>query len=174
VAQRVLYVRAAGRRPDEVCVTLQTDVGLVVRPKRYRAVLMDQDVLHRVSAPSAAAGGRPRYSLVWKLVSSALVTYVPCYIHDIHVFSLCEVLEISCQQASCLLAVALQTLMVFFAVSFVMFDYQLLCIQRGRYNVNALNAYWLDEGTFLPSTMLICSGSCSDSHRPISSSSRQA
>ncbi|BDA51114.1 hypothetical protein COCOBI_17-3340 [Coccomyxa sp. Obi] len=45
----------------------QTDVGLVVRPKRYRAVLMDQDVLHRVSAPSAAAGGRPRYSLVWKL-----------------------------------------------------------------------------------------------------------
>lgn len=38
-----------------------------MRPKRYRAVLMDQDMLHRVSAPSAAAGGRPRYSLVWKL-----------------------------------------------------------------------------------------------------------
>lgn len=52
-------------------MVLQTDVGLVVRPKRYRAVLMDQDVLHRVSAPSAAAGGRPRYSLVWKLVSLA-------------------------------------------------------------------------------------------------------
>ena len=49
---------------------MQTGVGLVVRPKRGRAVLMDQDVLHRVSAPSAAAGGRPRYSLVWKLVPS--------------------------------------------------------------------------------------------------------
>lgn len=80
-------MRAASRRPDEVCVILQTDVGLVVRPKRYRAVLMDQDVLHRVSAPSAAAGGRPRYSLVWKLVSSAVVTSVPCYIHDIPVFT---------------------------------------------------------------------------------------
>lgn len=34
-----------------------------VRPKPGRAVLMDQDLLHRVSAPSPAAGGRPRYSL---------------------------------------------------------------------------------------------------------------
>ena len=47
---------------------MQTEVGLAVRPRRGRAVLMDQDVLHRVSAPSAAAGGQPRYSLVWKLV----------------------------------------------------------------------------------------------------------
>ena len=64
-------VHAANRRDERLCVVLQTDVGLVVRPKRYRAVLMDQDVLHRVTAPSAAAGGRPRYSLVWKLVSLA-------------------------------------------------------------------------------------------------------
>ncbi len=49
---------------------LQTDVGVMVRPKRGRAVLMDQDVLHRVSAPSASAEGRPRYSLVWKLVDT--------------------------------------------------------------------------------------------------------
>lgn len=42
------------------------DVGVIVRPKPYRAVLMDQDVLHRLSPPSAAAG-QPRYSLVWKL-----------------------------------------------------------------------------------------------------------
>ena len=35
---------------------------------RYRAVLMDQDVLHRLSSPSKLAGGSPRYSLVWKLV----------------------------------------------------------------------------------------------------------
>ena len=32
-----------------------------------RAVLVDQDVLHRLSPPSRAAG-RPRFSLVWKLV----------------------------------------------------------------------------------------------------------
>lgn len=34
----------------------------------YRAVLLDQDVLHRLSPPSVQAGTRPRYSLVWKLV----------------------------------------------------------------------------------------------------------
>jgi hypothetical protein len=42
-------------------------VGLLVQPRPGRAVLMHQDALHRVSAPSAAAG-RPRYSLVWKLL----------------------------------------------------------------------------------------------------------
>ena len=31
-------------------------------------LLMDQDLPHRISAPSAEAGGAPRYSLVWKLV----------------------------------------------------------------------------------------------------------
>lgn len=41
--------------------------GVFVRPRPYRAVLMDQDVAHRLSTPSASAG-RPRYSLVWKLV----------------------------------------------------------------------------------------------------------
>lgn len=45
-----------------------TDIGIVVRPKQFRAVLMDQDVLHRVSTPSQLAGARPRYSLVWKLI----------------------------------------------------------------------------------------------------------
>jgi hypothetical protein len=39
--------------------------GIFVRPKRGRLVLMDADVTHRVSAPSAHAG-RPRFSLVWK------------------------------------------------------------------------------------------------------------
>lgn len=43
-----------------------SDTGIAVRPKPGRAVLMDQDILHRVCAPSRAAG-RPRYSLVWKL-----------------------------------------------------------------------------------------------------------
>ena len=42
-------------------------VGLLVQPRPGRAVLLHQDVLHRVSAPSLSAR-RPRYSLVWKLV----------------------------------------------------------------------------------------------------------
>lgn len=33
-----------------------------------RCVIMDQDIGHTVVAPRAAAGKRPRYSLVWKLV----------------------------------------------------------------------------------------------------------
>ena len=41
--------------------------GLVVQPRPGRAVLMHQDVLHRVSTPSLLAR-RPRYSLVWKLI----------------------------------------------------------------------------------------------------------
>lgn len=45
-----------------------TDAGIFVRPRAGRAVLMEQDVLHRVSPPSSAAGGRMRLSLVWKLV----------------------------------------------------------------------------------------------------------
>ena len=70
---------------------MQTGVGLVVRPKRGRAVLMDQDVLHRVSAPSAAAGGRPRYSLVWKLVQSILDTALICKLPpDAHEVSQCQ------------------------------------------------------------------------------------
>lgn len=36
--------------------------------QKYRVVLMDQDVVHRLSAPSRLSAGRPRYSLVWKLV----------------------------------------------------------------------------------------------------------
>ena len=44
-----------------------TGTGLFVRPRQGRVVLMDQDITHRLSAPSASAG-RPRYSLVWKLL----------------------------------------------------------------------------------------------------------
>ena len=44
-----------------------TGAGLIVQPRPGRAVLMHQDVLHRVSTPSALAC-RPRYSLVWKLI----------------------------------------------------------------------------------------------------------
>ena len=44
----------------------QTGLGFFVRPKCGRVVVMDQDVLHRLSPPSRQAG-RPRYSLVWKV-----------------------------------------------------------------------------------------------------------
>jgi probable phosphoglycerate mutase len=52
---------------DTLFLDADTDTGVFVRPRAGRAVLMDQDVLHRVSPPSGAAGGRPRLSLVWKL-----------------------------------------------------------------------------------------------------------
>ena len=45
----------------------ETETGVFVRPKAYRAILMDQDMYHRLSAPSLKAQ-RPRYSLVWKLL----------------------------------------------------------------------------------------------------------
>jgi probable phosphoglycerate mutase len=50
-----------------------TGTGVFVRPQPGRLVLMDQDVVHRVSAPSKAAGV-PRYSLVLKLVFHPKVT----------------------------------------------------------------------------------------------------
>lgn len=52
---------------DTLFLDSETDTGVMVRPKPGRVVLMDQDVLHRISAPSVLAGGRPRLSLVWKL-----------------------------------------------------------------------------------------------------------
>lgn len=43
-----------------------TGSGVIVRPQPGRCVLMDADLLHRLSPPSRMAG-KPRYSLVWKL-----------------------------------------------------------------------------------------------------------
>jgi len=45
-----------------------TNTKVDVKPKPGRVVLMDQDITHTVVPPSKAAGKRPRYSLVWKLV----------------------------------------------------------------------------------------------------------
>ena len=45
-----------------------TDDVYQVFPKPGRCIMMDQDVTHTVVAPSKAAGLRPRYSLVWKLI----------------------------------------------------------------------------------------------------------
>jgi len=44
-----------------------TEAGAFVRPKPYRAVLMEQHVQHRLSPPTPLAPC-PRYSLVWKLI----------------------------------------------------------------------------------------------------------
>ena len=49
---------------------LDTPTGeeLRVDPAPGRLLLMDQDITHSVTRPHAAAGDRPRYSLVLKLV----------------------------------------------------------------------------------------------------------
>ncbi|KAL4855298.1 hypothetical protein ACK3TF_004052 [Chlorella vulgaris] len=66
----LLYLNPEWRREwgaETLLLDGQTDGGMFVAPRPCRAVLLDQDILHRVSAPSAAAGNRPRFSLVWKL-----------------------------------------------------------------------------------------------------------
>ena len=42
-------------------------VGLLLRPRPYRVVLMDQDVVHRISATNPRSPYQ-RLSLVWKLI----------------------------------------------------------------------------------------------------------
>ncbi|OEU17784.1 hypothetical protein FRACYDRAFT_268800 [Fragilariopsis cylindrus CCMP1102] len=39
-----------------------------VLPRPGRCVIMDQDIMHTVVPPNSAAGNRPRYSFVWKLI----------------------------------------------------------------------------------------------------------
>jgi len=66
----ILYTDAPWRRDwhaETLFLEPDTGVGLLVQPRPGRVVLMHQDALHRVSAPSAGAG-RLRYSLVWKLL----------------------------------------------------------------------------------------------------------
>eukprot|EP00877_Chromochloris_zofingiensis_P003980 jgi/Chrzof1/13583/Cz08g03060.t1 len=66
----ILYLNDEWQRDwdaETLFLDTQTDTGVFVRPKPYRAVLMDQDVVHRLSMPSRTAT-TPRYSLVWKLV----------------------------------------------------------------------------------------------------------
>jgi 2OG-Fe(II) oxygenase superfamily len=45
-----------------------TDTAVDIEAKPGRVVIMDQDITHSVVAPLLAAGKRPRYSLVWKLI----------------------------------------------------------------------------------------------------------
>ena len=53
---------------DTLILDTRTDTGCFIRPKAGRAVLMHQDIVHRLSAPSATAQGKPRLSIVWKLM----------------------------------------------------------------------------------------------------------
>ena len=45
-----------------------TEETVRVLPQPGRCVIMDQDISHTVVPPNSAAGKRPRYSLVWKLI----------------------------------------------------------------------------------------------------------
>lgn len=67
----LLYLNESWKRDwggETLFLDGETDVGLCVSPKPGRVVLMDQDVLHRVSVTSSSTDGLPRLSLVWKLV----------------------------------------------------------------------------------------------------------
>ena len=66
----LLYLDDVWRREwdaETLFVDEASGAGVLVQPRPARVVLMHQDVLHRVSAPSPLAR-RPRYSLVWKLI----------------------------------------------------------------------------------------------------------
>ena len=55
----------------EECEPLDSGAGAFVRPRPGRMILMDQDVTHRVSAPSALAQ-RPRRGLTLVQFSAQL------------------------------------------------------------------------------------------------------
>ncbi|CAB9498629.1 expressed unknown protein [Seminavis robusta] len=50
------------------CLDVATETPIDIAPQSGRMLLMDQDITHSVVAPTSAAGARPRYSLVWKLI----------------------------------------------------------------------------------------------------------
>ena len=65
----LIYLNEAWPEPwdaETLVLDPATGTGVFIRPQPGRVVLMDQDLLHRLSAPSRLAG-RPRYRLVWKL-----------------------------------------------------------------------------------------------------------
>lgn len=73
----IVYLDEEWRREwdaETLFIEPESGAGLLVQPRPGRAVLMHQDVLHRVSTPSLIAR-RPRYSLVWKLI------FVPTQLH---------------------------------------------------------------------------------------------
>lgn len=80
----IVYLNAPWPREwdgETLVLDTGTDTGVIIRPKGGRVVLMDQDIVHRLSPPSWAAGGQPRYSLVWKLVFLPLHPGQRCSLH---------------------------------------------------------------------------------------------
>ncbi|CAN0488873.1 unnamed protein product, partial [Ectocarpus sp. 12 AP-2014] len=69
-ATLLIYLDADWRREwdaETLFLDPPTGTGVFVRPRAGRAIVMDQDVTHRISTPSQTAH-RPRYSLVLKLI----------------------------------------------------------------------------------------------------------
>lgn len=52
---------------ETILLDEDAQIGVCVRPRAGRLLLMDQDCPHRISSPAVGAP-RPRYSLVWKAV----------------------------------------------------------------------------------------------------------
>lgn len=70
LASLVLYLNPEWRRDwggETLLLDGDSGVGVAVQARPGRALLMHQDVVHRLVAPSRSAGRRPRFSLVWKL-----------------------------------------------------------------------------------------------------------
>ncbi|CAM9963172.1 unnamed protein product, partial [Ectocarpus fasciculatus] len=66
----LIYLDADWRREwdaETLFLDPPTGTGVFVRPRGGRAIVMDQDITHRISTPSQTAE-RPRYSLVLKLI----------------------------------------------------------------------------------------------------------
>jgi probable phosphoglycerate mutase len=67
----LLYVNGGWPRgwdAETFFLDTKSDSGVFVRPAQFRTVLVDQDVMYRMSAPSKLANGTPSYSIAWKLL----------------------------------------------------------------------------------------------------------
>ena len=67
----ILYLNEDWNRDwaaDTLILDSRSDTGVFVVPRPGRIVLMEQDIIHRMTPPSSRASGAPRFSVVWKLV----------------------------------------------------------------------------------------------------------
>lgn len=67
----ILYLNEEWNRDwaaDTLVLDSRSDTGVFIVPRPGRIVLMEQDLIHRMTPPSSRAAGAPRFSVVWKLV----------------------------------------------------------------------------------------------------------
>jgi len=67
----ILYLNQEWNRDwaaDTLVLDSRSDTGVFVVPRPGRILLMEQDLIHRMTPPSSRATGAPRFSVVWKLV----------------------------------------------------------------------------------------------------------